>query len=223
MTLMRLGVQGLAPPEAGLVRALMVLLARNTEGFRWVLVQHPPFEALIVGEDLAGRSRFAPEDHATAVVAGLDEPPPGMPAARVLARPLRQEQLAAWLAEVQHRPALQPGTGSPGQSAPREPQRVRLRRWPPRSLVHDDPKRIRLAAMLTRRHLSLPELVTLSGVPEAQCTVFLHVLQGIGVLETLRTAQPAAGSAPAAPGGRVASTPVRTLIRRLRLHLGMEG
>lgn len=223
MTLLRLGVQGLSPPEAGLVRALMVLLARNTDGFAWVLAPKGPFDALIVDADSFDGKVVGIGDAEAPLIALLGERPRAGLAAATLARPLGLEQLAAWLADARQQLQMRTAATALGRAPAGEPPRLRLRRWPPRSLMHDDPKRIRLAAMLTRRPVTLAELVTLSGVPEAQCVAFLQLLQGVGLLETLRQPPVAIRRDAPAAAERATPTSMRTLIHKLRLHLGLEA
>lgn len=61
--------------------------------------------------------------------------------------------------------------------------RYRLRRWPPALLLRGERARMRLASLLSRQALLMPELVALAGVSELQCEVFLAELHGMGLLQ----------------------------------------
>ncbi len=61
---------------------------------------------------------------------------------------------------------------------------VKLRRWPPATLLGKDVSRIRIATMISRRAMSLAEVSALARVPQAICQGFLAALGEKGYLQT---------------------------------------
>ena len=124
-----------------------------------------------------------------------------------MSRPIRSDRLVAWLnaAELERlqQPAAQaaPAVAPPPaahaavvarRDAPAGPAAVgnegpawRLRRWPAPALLGKDAIRIRLATMLSRRAMSLPELAALARVPLAHCQQFVTELQRQGLIDVL--------------------------------------
>lgn len=52
----------------------------------------------------------------------------------------------------------------------------KLKRWPPQELLQGDVSRIRIATLLSRKHLGLKDLASLSRVPAERCLVFVRSL-----------------------------------------------
>lgn len=216
--MLRVGVHQLPLPQAGLVRALVQLLSRGTANFRWTFAHEAPYDALIVDPNSADLRD--PSLLTAAPALSILGPPPGAASAAftVLEWPLRAERLESWLTSVQQHVA-----GSEPQACPMNAVQVseasyRLKRWPPQELLRD-PFRIRLATLLSRRQLSLAELVQVSGQEASRCQTFIQMLQGFGLLEV--------GAADAPDGGAESSSaappraPQRGLIQSIRRRLGI--
>lgn len=216
--MLRIGVHQLPLPQAGLVRALVQLLSRGTANFRWTFAQEAPYDALIVdpnSPDLRDPSLLPPAPALSVLGA-----PPGAALASftVLEWPLRAERLESWLTSVQQRvtasaPHVGPTTAAQGSDA-----RYRLKRWPPQELLRDA-FRIRLATLLSRRHLSLAELVQISGQDSARCQTFLQMLQGFSLLEIRAADAPDSGMQSNAV--HPPPPPQRGLIQSIRRRLGI--
>lgn len=193
---LRVGVHGLSAPEAGLVRALVVLSSHGGADFRWRFAADGPYDALIVGaavDAAAPPARFLGwlGDEGTAAPGGM----------HLLARPLQAAGLEAWLRGLER--AISAGAAAPApvpapppESTPAPGPARMLRRWPPEALLRNDPRHLRAAALLARRGLAAHALADQSGLGEHGCRAFLRALDEQGLL-----GPPAAGSSAVfAPG-----------------------
>lgn len=215
-------MHGLAPAEAGLARALTLLLAGSTPGFRWAFVHEGPFDALLVA---AGSQPPAPARTVAALGERGQAPSPGM---ELLTRPLQADVLGAWLRRceaggspgLRTDPAETPRAAEPQAAVLPPAHRVRLKRWPPAALLRGDPQRVRMATLLSRRPLSSDELAVLSAQPDDRCRTFLNLLQGFGLLESVAPT-PAPAAPPAAVPPTAARLPSRGLIHSIRRRLGL--
>lgn len=214
----RVGVYRVPAAQAGLVRALIQLLSRGSSDFLWSFAAEGPYDALIVDSGSAA-DLSTPElmrsARALSILGSPSQPVP--PDLQILEWPLRAEKLESWLTQVQQRlPAPQEPPNADDASG--EDARYRLKRWPPQALMRSDPERIRMAALMSRRHLSTAELARLSGQDVERCRTFLQMLQGFSLLDAVATtvqAQPV----------NIASPPATTLrkgvIQSIRRRLGM--
>lgn len=215
---LKVGVHALSASEAGLVRAQVHFLARNSDDFRWTFASEGPFDALIVAGRAADLSRSELAQGARAI-SSLGEPADHAWAGDVLPSPLDLARLESWLRKVCT--LLQGAATEPGPLPvlppvfPAEVERYRLKKWPPQALLHADTQRIRLSTLLSRRSLSIAELAQLSGETEGRCRTFVQLLQSFALLESGVKAPVAAVRRPTAP--RIE----RGFIHKLRLRLGL--
>lgn len=189
MKSLQLGLVGLTDPEHSLV-ATLFRLHRLEPAFIWALATSAPYDALLVDE----ACRLEDYRHlvgATTRVMRLSAH--GMQREGEMPRPIRSDLLTAWLNAVevdvlalrQHEAASgfhAIDTLASPQALASDDALVRLRRWPPASLLGKDAGRIRLATMLSRREMSLRELSSLARISLPQCREFLDVLLGQGLL-----------------------------------------
>ena len=158
--------------EAGLVRAQVLLLSHGRAGLGWVFAVEPPFDALLTDASVppfAGVRWHASLSDAAAPLQG---------AGHSLSRPLQMAQLEAWLDALRE----QAEAGVPVADAPAAPVHTatslsRLRRWPPESLLRNDPRHARIAALLARRGLRIATVAKLSGAGEPACRAFIEQLR----------------------------------------------
>lgn len=240
MSPLRLGAMHLPPAEAGLVRALVLLLCNDvTSELRWIFVTEAPFDALIVDKSAQNVLLIAAAPRVL-YLAGADHPPDQ----NVLARPLRADLLRDWLSSAQAAlrlisPASLP-TPVPLQqvdanviTATMGATRFKLKKWPPLETLQGDRARIRMATLLGKRALTLNELVNLSREIEKNCTSFLQALQQLQLLETSKfPTELAAAASPNQPSseqpGNSPSVVQRTqdkrwsLVRSIRSRLGLN-
>lgn len=231
---LRLGTIGLAAKDVAYIRALLRLYT-HTAKLAWVLVDQPPYQAVVT--DRAARAGdpawFA---QFTGAVLTLVEPP-GAPEDDTVAYPVHAEQLRTWLARRQQdlhapasraapAPAAAPNVTAPAAAASAAVPaaagelRFKLRRWPSPALLQGDPSHLKIATLLSRNALGIARLAALSGQPEDACRRFLVTLQQAGLLvESVASGStPGHANAPAAP----AAAPVRAgLLASLRRHLGL--
>jgi hypothetical protein len=182
----RLGAYRLPAAEAGLLRAIVVLLSNeSTSTLMWEFVDHAPFDALVadgVADDLSAQ-RLA---NVVAYVTATGDSAQGMN----LARPLRAERLEQWLLNIQENLLRNDSSVSIESTAssfalPLESatMRFKLRKWPPAQVLRADPIRIRLAALLSRRAMTISDLAILGDQSEAQCKSFLQALRSLTLLD----------------------------------------
>lgn len=249
MSNLRLGAVNLHAKDVAYIRALVRLFS-HTEKLGWAFAEHPPYDAVVA--DRKGRDvdpsffqRFQ------GLVLTLVEPP-GVPEKNTVAYPIHANQFRDWLKARQHdllnalyseklaparaerlerreRVRADDGPGNP-RLAVLAARRFKLRRWPAASLLQNDPLHLRIATLMSRNALSVPQLVGLTGQPDAVCRRVVAILHDEGLLvelvavadapagasaETLATAEtePAAPDAPDAPR--------RGLMASLRRHLGL--
>lgn len=74
----------------------------------------------------------------------------------------------------------------------------KLKRWPSPDLLMGDVNRIRIATLLSRKHLGLKDLVSLSRVPADKCSTFVRALFKEQLLESKPVAVAAKSAAPMA-------------------------
>lgn len=119
-----------------------------------------------------------------------------------------------------------PGLGSDTSAAIYPDKRLRLKRWPPATLLGRDPGRIRMATLLSRRPLSSSDLIRLSGQPAAQCALFLNLIEQVGLLDVQATrpaSEPALARSPAQAPADQQPTFARGLIAGIRRRLGIAA
>lgn len=227
MTAFTLGVHNLPAAEVVLIKTLIRLLpAAGTT--RWRFAETGPYDAVLTDATHVGGE--VPASLARAVLkitraqAATD--------ADSIARPIRAEQLQAWLTRQGARlqllprlavPAARPAApGVAGSAAPSHATspRFKLRRWPSAALLKNDPHRIRLATLLSRRALAAHELSHISRLPAQQCQDFVDTLHQTGLIEVERVeAIVVARKAPAAP--MLARPLASGLIGGIRRRLGL--
>ncbi|MES2940337.1 MAG: hypothetical protein V4864_21840 [Pseudomonadota bacterium] len=204
---LRIGAQGLGPGEAGLLRALVTLIANGRSDFPWVYAEHG-MDAVVLRES-AGSQRL---------VLRIDDA-----FGERLESPLSARQLEACLdrAAATRESAA---SSSFGESAWAATERYRLRRWPQAELLRGDRQHVRLATLLSRQSLTVDELAELSQLPAERCQAFTQLLQGHGLLHV---AQPLA--APSRPVRRSEPEPAApaagrwNLVRSIRRKLGLSS
>ncbi|RYF14475.1 MAG: hypothetical protein EOO30_18065 [Comamonadaceae bacterium] len=179
MTLLQLGVYQLPKAEAGLVRALVVLLAQDEAGFRWAFSADGPHDALIADAAcdaalLATRSRC---------VALLGGDAPATSDVGALGRPLDKGELRAWLRRAEERLAAGSRVVATAVPPPAQAPVYKLKRWPPQSLLRADPRHLRAAAVLARGGMDARQLAAHCDDPAGACLAFLQELDRHDLLE----------------------------------------
>lgn len=220
MTAFTLGVHNVPAAEVALIKTLVRLFAHDPS-FQWRFSDTGPFDAVLT--DATSVAGHPPASLARAVLkitratAAAD--------ADCISRPIRAEQLKAWLASQEQRLSAQ--TTKPS-AEPKRPAaksgglRFKLRRWPSATLLKNDPQRIRLATLLARRALGARELSTISQLPAQQCQDFVETLRQADLLEVLETPATAAASTSTAPVRPIPQTSfAHSLITGIRRRLGL--
>ena len=231
MPVLRLGTYKLPAAEVILVRTLMRLYAHDS-AFRWTFVDTAPYDALLVDGTTADGNNGEAARLARAVLK-LTRMNEG-DGSDTIERPLRADKLQAWLKRAERdfvvtRPMTQPGEPvvEAAPSGPTPGIRFKLRRWPPATMLRNDPQRIRMATLMSRRALQVSELATISGQPLNECQTFVRNLQLVGLLDVQEAAPPpaapAVGTAPAASAAATPARPsfARGLIGNIRKRLGL--
>lgn len=210
MTRFTLGVHHLPAAEVVLIKTLIRLFAHDPQ-FRWRFADTGPFDVVLT--DAAGAAPAPPPQLARTVLKITRASAAGHDDSHSISRPIRAEQLQAWL--EQQEPWLRT-LPRPSAAAPKrvmgESGGFKLRRWPSAALLNNDPQRIRLATLLARRPLGARELSRISQVPVAQCQAFVDTLSEAGLLEAAAAAQPR-------PAPRTAFA--QDLISGIRRRLGL--
>lgn len=115
---------------------------------------------------------------------------------------------------------------------PADAPRHRLKRWPRAAVLRADPKRIRMATLLSRRALNIHDLTVLTGYDAPECQVFMQVLRSSDLLANdvlPRGPEPVSAlhAPPTAPAVIAATIPsaapslARGLIASFRRRLGL--
>ena len=192
MSRYRLGAYQLPAAEVILLRTLLRLFAHD-RSFRWHFVDEAPFDALIVDGTSSDQTAKQAAQQARAVLSLVRAVDPEGPDR--LPRPVRADRLQQWLQHVQDdllesRAMTQFGEDqapapAPAPSAESEVA-FKLRRWPPVSLLHRDPVRIRMATLMSRRFLKVSELASITGLSMQEVHPFVHNLQLVGLVELKR-------------------------------------
>ena len=210
-----------------LVQTLFRLYGQN-KPFPWTFVTAPPYDALLV--DGMATDRAAQAERMAKAVLRLTRMN-AADAPGTLQRPIRPDRFQDWLRAIEAdllepatAPPLAPPHPAPAAAGVTRPEsaaaaaRFKLRRWPPAILLRADPRRIRLATLLSRRALSSAELAQLSQQPQTDCQGFLGLLQNAGLIES-----EAAAPAPRAPTTAAAAPPRarRGVIASIRRRLGL--
>lgn len=232
---LRCGVQGLPAAEASLVRTLFRLYQHGASDFRWVLVDTPPYDALLV--DFTAQAAGATPGHeAVKAILTVGHASPGsLP--NTLARPLRSEMLEAWLLQAQRRffpeSSAADALGTTSQTSPitaatplscKEAGSYKLLRWPPAAMLRNDARLIRMATVLSRRPVTASELARVSQQPLDSACSFLTTLRTAALLDSPRDVQAQLQPGPentlqrsVHPGQKIE----RSLMSRIRLRLGL--
>ena len=190
MSRYRLGAYQLPAAEVILLRTLLRLFAHD-RSFRWHFVDEAPFDALIVDGTISDETAKQAAQQARAVLSLVradSEGPDRLP------RPVRADRLQQWLQRVQDdllesRAMTQFGEDKAPAPAPVSTESevaFKLRRWPPVSLLHRDPIRIRMATLMSRRFLKVSELASITGLSMQEVHPFVHNLQLVGLVELKR-------------------------------------
>jgi hypothetical protein len=104
---------------------------------------------------------------------------PSFHAHDTLTRPIRSDRLKAWLSTMQHKlHAL------PDKAQALDIQHCfKLRRWPPAQLLHQDAHRIRMATLMSRRAVTVEELVKLTQESPERCQTFVQLLRSMSLVD----------------------------------------
>lgn len=197
----RVTAKGLSSGEAGLIRALIVLVAEDREGVTW---EYSDRDADIEAAD--------GPDSARIVLQGREG------TMEWIERPITADRLQKAL--VRMLPTLQgmrPAT--PKHLAATHSPRYRLVKWPPAELTRGDRVRMKISALLSRNSLSLEDVVRLTSASSEQCATYLRSLRSLGLLvEVPKQAVP-----PTSATRREWSVGAerRTLVQRIRSKLGL--
>lgn len=236
MQQLKLGTHRLSTAEAGLVRALVLLLCNDSaNGLNWIFVNEAPFDALLVGIELDN----TPPGSVAIPTLYLVDTGAAAQGVNVLTRPLRSDLLRDWLANTQRELSTTPRASGGLTEKPKEvffPVTVnaqfKLRKWPPQEALRGDPARMRMATLLGKRALTLGELTSLSRQPEHTCEAFLQLMRQLQLLDKL-VSPPSVVSLDSAPvnkgtgnGGKRTSHNTRDtrwgLVRSIRMRLGLN-
>lgn len=244
MQALRLGAHKLPEAEVVLLRTLFRLFAYD-KTFCWTLSSEAPYDALVV--DANAPEAQSPEFRASVSAVLTLGPASAGDGPDRLARPLRADRLQAWLKskEASAQEARLTSAQTPGRvaapvpapapapaetAASKAPSQgsLKLRRWPPASILRNDPMRVRMATLLSRRAMVPRELAAACDQPLAMCQAFMTNLQLMGLLES-----PAGVAAPTPPPEAVAKASHKTssghgakavspsLIKSIRNRLGL--
>jgi hypothetical protein len=219
MTAFTLGVHNLPAAEVVLIKTLMRLFPA-TATFKWRFAETGPFDAVLTDATHAADEVPAKLARAVLKITRAD----AATDADCITRPIRAEQLQAWLAlqgellQLLPRPAARSSRVATAHAAG---TRFKLRRWPSAAVLKNDPQRIRLATLLSRRALGTRELSHISRLPADLCQDFVDTLQQTGLIEVERA--PAAAAAPRkAPAAAAVPRPLAGgLIDGIRRRLGL--
>lgn len=215
MTVLKLGVHCLPAAEVALIRSLIRLYS-HAPSFCWRFVEAGPCDVLIVDGGLLVSDPQSDEARRRApgalrVVRGRCGD-----VADTLQRPIRADQLRTWLErkaiELLKSPAAPTGAAD-------RPLRFRLRRWPSAALLGEDPQRIRLAALLSRRALAVRELSAISQWPTEHCQAFVDALHQAGLLQIHDTGVASPAPAPVRPAHPASFA--EGLVAGIRRRLGL--
>jgi hypothetical protein len=245
MSDLRLGAVNLDAKDIAYIRALVRLFS-HTEKLGWAFAEHPPYHAVVA-------SRTEREANPTFFqrfqgrVLTLVEPP-GMPEKDTVAYPIHANQFRDWLKarqaellsalysektpltraerlERRKTARAEDGPGNP-RLAVLGARRFKLRRWPAASLLQGNPLHLRIATLMSRNALSVPQLVGLSGQSDAACRRVVAIFHDEGLLVEIVAldSAPATTGEPlstAAPGAEDAAPVRRGLMASLRRRLGL--
>jgi len=250
----KLGVLGLSEPEQSLV-ATLFRLHRVDPSFIWTLTKAPPFDALLVDAAVPARSyeqNVGPTTQVKRLGPPGSTNPGEMPRpirsdllvnwlTSIEASLLQEARHAAPPMAVSRGPSAAPAPASPNAPAPAPAASnleaalttkgpsdnllFRLKRWPPAGVLARDVGRIRMATLLSRKVMSLPELTMLARMPGPACFTFLRELDSQRLLEiteramqtplaTHKLAHKAEASAPTRTRPGVASSLILSIRRR---------
>lgn len=241
---MRLGLHRLPSAEVVLVQTLLRLYGAGNNANRWTVANAPPFDAVLV-DATGGESASAEASRLTQAVLRISRIG-SAGQADTIQRPIRAEQLFQWLNGRAAKAAPHPKTldtiaavptateVTDAVESPMSPDvdlsvRYRLKRWPPSVVLRNDARRVYLATLLSKRALSVGNLVAMSRQPVEDCHAFVRLLRATGLvtaegegglplasLESAATTSPA--SLPVHPRKR---SMARGLIGQLRKKLGL--
>lgn len=160
---------------------------QSQTGQRWILASAPPADACIVGGPIA--PSLLPITATIPFRVWLFDPAPDAGAAMSTVKladrapPRNVPQALACIDTLQTLRSATTGPFAPGSPVTVLPpeamrdlvwHRFKLCRWPSASLMARHTWAYRLSPFLANTHLSLPHLVTLSGVPPSHCLAFLR-------------------------------------------------
>lgn len=257
MSDLRLGAINLDAKDIAYIRALVRLFS-HTEKLGWAFTEHPPYHAVIADRKARAVNPSFFQRFQGLVLTLVE--PPGMPEKDTVAYPIHANQFRDWLkarqgellgalysekAPLQRAERLERRKKARAGDGPGNPRlavlgsrRFKLRRWPAASLLRENPLHMRIATLMSRNALSVPQLMTLTGQPDAACRRVVAILHDEGLLVELEPV--AAGNAPgaqtapalagtvsnavpgaAAPGAAESAPARRGLMASLRRRLGL--
>lgn len=228
-TLLRFGVRGLPAAETTLVRTLFKLYHHGASDFRWALVDAPPYDALLVDSSVGNTGAMQGYQAVKAVLTLGSAAVTALP--NTLTRPLHSEILEAWLLQTQLQffPEKGPSTLIQAQqpqantSQAADTDVYKLTRWPPATMLRNDPSLIRMATALSRRSMQTSELARISQQPVESAHAFVLAMRHAGLLERSPSARAARPSRQEGSDTRPAAQQKieRSLISRIRQRLGL--
>lgn len=217
----------------------------------WAYADAPPYDAVLVDASTLATSPLPDPWSAVRHVLRLTRTDTA-DSADTLPRPLCAVKLRRWLDGVEDtltspataapestpapapesaralRPAQEAAVPEPLALPPENAPRFRLQRWPRQGILRDDPGRIRMATLLSRRALNAHDLVSLTGFAPHQCQVFMQILHASSLLQPTAPAvtriaatQDASPAANLQPANSTKPRFTQGLIAGLRKRLGL--
>ena len=204
------GSSCLIKPELDLIEAIC-RISSELEG-KWTVNRSGACDLLAVSDEQTLESDCKLKEHGEVVRVLRRGAPAGGP---VIYRPIRADEVIKLLSEYGQNQDV--GRGESAQAtrdAGATHKRYRLKRWPPQSLLSQNPSYPKLAAYLSRRAITLTEFKALAVKDEAKCWGFLMKLEALDLvaIETAEQSPPAESRQPGKRGG---------LFALLRKRLGL--
>ena len=183
MLTINMSAVGLQAKEVAYVRSLL-LLFNYADRVKWFFVDHPPYDALMVAPSVTEEQVTALERAAGGACTVLRLQSGGVTSVTgqgdVIAYPIQAMQLKVWIQATEAR-MVQSALHSGLVIAPSN--LFKLRRWPPVAVLQGSAANIRMATLLSKTHMDIQTLASISGLSEGACALFITQLRKANLLE----------------------------------------
>lgn len=212
-----LGIDALPVAEVNLLKTILRLSSKLAN--KWELSESRRCDVLLQDSSVyvGGQSKVSDAQFVVVITRPADQ----VVAPTSLVRPIKIDEIEILLTDFESS-ISKSAVNLDSSSLTIKSGHFKLKRWPPQSILGGSLEKIQIATFLSRRPLTMAQLIELSGKSQQTCVAFVKSLDLIGLLQwEVAALAGAVATIPTIPAP-AASPGVRGLLRGIRRRLGLS-